>query len=66
MIEASRQEEAPERTRIRKMLIERGVLPVHITERLIDFWIVQDTKDQHEGRILGCCRPNPMLFGSGQ
>ena len=56
----------PERARIRKMLRERGVLPVHITEQLIDFWIIQDAKDQEEARSLGYRRPNPMYFGGGQ
>jgi hypothetical protein len=58
--------ENPERARMRKMLRERGVLPVHITEQLIDFWIVQDAKDQEEARSLGYCRPNSMFFGGGQ
>jgi hypothetical protein len=64
--------EDPERARIRKMLIERGVLPVHITERLIDYWIVQDAKDQEEARAFeeemrrpGYRRPNPMYYGGG-
>lgn len=64
--------EDPERARIREMLLARGVLPMHITERLIDYWIVQDAKDQEEARALeeemrrlGYHRPNPMLFGSG-
>ena len=56
--------EDPERARIRKMLRERGVLPVHITEQLIDFWIVQDAKDEEEARSLGYRRPNPVFFGS--
>jgi hypothetical protein len=58
--------EDPERARIRKMLRERGVLPVQITEQLIDIWIVQDAKDQEEARSLGYRRPNPMFFGGGQ
>ena len=57
--------EDPERTRIRKMLLDRGVLPVHITEQLIDYWIVQDAKDEEEARRLGYWRPNPMFFGGG-
>jgi hypothetical protein len=58
--------EDPERARIRRMLLERGVPPVQITERLIDFWIVQDAKDQEEGRRLGY-EPPPFrwFFGSG-
>jgi hypothetical protein len=47
------------------MLHERGVLPVHITEQLIDFWIVQDAKDEEEARSPGYRRPNPMFFGGG-
>jgi hypothetical protein len=62
----SDQGDEPERARIRRMLLQRGVLPMRITEWLIDFWIVQDAKDQEEGRSLGCRRPNPLLFGSGQ
>ena len=57
--------ENPERARIRKMLRERGVLPVHITEQLIDIWIVQDAKDEEEGRSLGYQRPSRWFFGSG-
>jgi hypothetical protein len=57
--------EAPERARIRRMLLERGVPPAQITERLIDFWIVQDAKDEEEGRSLGCQRPSRWFFGSG-
>ncbi len=54
-----------ERERIRKMLLERGVLPREITESLIDFWIVQDAKDQKEGRKLGYRPPSRTFFGSG-
>lgn len=57
--------ETPERARIRRMLYERGVLPVHITEQLIDFWIVQDTKDQEEARSLGQPHLRPFMYGSG-
>ncbi len=57
--------EAPERARIRRMLLERGVPPAQITERLIDFWIVQDAKDEEEGRRLGYQRPSRWFFGSG-
>lgn len=57
--------ENPERARIRRMLLERGVLPAQITEQLIDFWIVQDSKDEEEARSLGYRRPNPLFFGSG-
>ena len=57
--------EAPERARIRKMLLERGVPPAQVTERLIDFWIVQDAKDEEEGRSLGYQRPSRWFFGSG-
>lgn len=55
----------PERARIRRMLLQRGVLPVRITEQLIDFWIVQDAKDEEEARRLGFRPPNPMFFGGG-
>lgn len=55
----------PERARIRRMLHERGVWPGLINEQLIDFWIVQDAKDQEEARSLGEPRPRPFLFGSG-
>lgn len=53
--------EAPERARIRRMLHGRGVLPVHITEQLVDFWIVQDAKDQEEARSLGDLRLGDRL-----
>ena len=58
--------EHPERARIRRMLLERGVWPGHVTEQLIDFWIVQDAKDQEEGRRLGYeSPPSRWFFGSG-
>lgn len=57
--------EDPERARIRRMLLERGVLPIHVTEKLIDFWIIQDAKDQEEGRRMGCRPPNRLFFGGG-
>lgn len=57
--------EPPERARIRRMLLERGVPPVHITDQLMDFWIVQDAKDEEEARSLGGRRPDPMFFGGG-
>jgi hypothetical protein len=55
-----------ERARIREMLIGRGVPEREITERLIDFWIVQDAKDREEGRRLGYERPRGLFFGAGQ
>lgn len=58
--------EDPERARIRRMLLDRGVLAVHITKQLIDFWIVQDARDEEEGRSLGCGRPRIRFFGGGQ
>jgi hypothetical protein len=41
------------------------MLPVNITEQRIDFWIVQDAKDQEEARSPGYRRPNPMFFAGG-
>jgi hypothetical protein len=57
--------EREERARIRGMLLERGVPPSRITQRLIDFWIVQDANDEEEGRILGYRRPSRWFFGGG-
>lgn len=54
-----------ERARIRKLLRERGVLERRITGWLIDFWIVQDARDEEEGRRIGLKRPSGMFFGSG-
>jgi hypothetical protein len=62
---AERDEHNPERARIRRMLLERGVPLAQITERLIDFWIVQDAKDEEEGQSLGYQRPSRWFFGSG-
>ena len=42
------------------------MLPVQITEQLIDIWIVHDAKDQEKALSLGYRRPNPMFFGGGQ
>lgn len=58
--------EDPEHARIRKMLLERGVPPVDLTEQLIDFWITQDAKDQEEGRRLGYRQPSRLYHGGGQ
>ena len=55
-----------ERARIRKMLRDRGVLPIHLTEQLMDFWIVQDAKDQEEGRSLEYRRPGHLFYGGGE
>jgi len=57
--------EDPERVRIRRMLLQRGVLPIHLTEQLINFWIIQDEKDREETRTLGLRPPCRNLMGSG-
>lgn len=64
---AARREEDAERARIRRMLLDRGVLAAQITEHLIDFWIIQDARDQEEARSLGLQeeRPHRSLFGGG-
>ena len=58
--------EIPERARIRQMPRDRGVLPIHLTEQLIDFGIVQDAKDQEEGRSLEDRRPGHLFYGGGE
>lgn len=57
----------PERARIRQMLIDRGVLPNHITESLIDFWIIEDAKDEEEGHRIreGQRFPSAKYYGGG-
>jgi len=61
----TRGEHDPERARIRRMLLERGVPPAQITRWLIDFWIVQDAEDEEEGRSLVYQRPSRWFFVSG-
>lgn len=57
--------EDPARTRIRKILLRRGLRPREITEQLIDYWIVQHANDQEEGRRQGDGPPSRWGIGSG-